>query len=125
MQGNKSLEDELDAWARSKGYPSHRAMASQLEDGRAVLPRDQSRRYLRELEPIADRASEAAANAAVDATGLPPVQDFIRSLARMVRVLLLGYTPEECEFIQNRFLGRVLLADSPHRIASIPTGRRP
>jgi hypothetical protein len=108
----KTIDEELDDWARAKGFKSHREMAARLKAGDVRLSRDQSRRYLKELEPVADQGALAAARASVDSTGLPEVPDFVKSIARLVRVLLLGYTSDEREFVQSRSMGLILLADT-------------
>jgi hypothetical protein len=112
IHSNKTIDQELDDWARAKGFQSHREMARRLEAGEIRLTRDQSRRYLKELQPVADQGALAAAKAAVDSTGLPEVADFVRSIARLIRVLLVGYTSEESEFVQSRSMGLILLADT-------------
>jgi hypothetical protein len=112
MESKKTIDEELDDWARAKGFESHREMAARLEAGQVRLSRGQSRRYLKELEPVVDQGALAAAKASVDSTGLPEVADFVRSIARLIRVLLLGYTSAECEFVQSRSMGLVLLADT-------------
>lgn len=112
IESKKTIDEELDDWARAKGFKSHREMATRLEAGEVRLSRDQSRRYLKELEPVADQGALAAAKASVDSTGLPEVPDFVRSIARLIRVLLIGYTSDECEFVQSRSMGLILLADT-------------
>jgi hypothetical protein len=112
IHSKKTIDQELDDWARAKGFLSHREMATRLEAGEIRLTRDQSRRYLKELEPVADQGALAAAKAAVDSTGLPEVADFVRSIARLIRVLLVGYTSAETEFVQSRAIGLILLADT-------------
>lgn len=112
----KTIDEELDDWARAKGYRSHREMAARLEAGEIRLTREQSGRYLKELEPVAHQGALAAAKASVDSTGLPEIPDFVRSIARLIRVLLVGYTSEECEFVQSRSMGLILRADTQNNV---------
>lgn len=99
------VDAQLNDWARARGFRSHVDMANKLETRRSKLARAELRSGLDDLKPIADQAAMAAANANVDGTGLPQIQDLQKCIARLVRVLLLGYTGEELKFLNERALG--------------------
>ena len=102
---------QLDAWARSKGFRDHIEMTRLLETGKVRLTKQQAKADLEELRPMVDQAATAAAQANVDGTGLPQIQELIKSVARLIRVIvaqLLGldpYTDEEKQFMKDRALG--------------------
>jgi hypothetical protein len=100
---NRTLVQEMDAVARASGFPDYAAMQRQLlDEDEAFRLEPNARKLLAErLQPIAEKADKAAKSAgpAADITGLPSIADLQKSVARLIRVLLLGHTDEEIEYL--------------------------
>ncbi|WP_157991681.1 hypothetical protein [Caldimonas tepidiphila] len=97
------LQRQLEETARAHGYCSYTEMQRKLAEEREELEPEQKAVLLKRLAPIAHDAEQHRASLPdIDATGLPAVQDLARSVARLVRVLLFGYTEEEIKELTDR-----------------------
>lgn len=97
------LENALERLAAAHGYPSYTAMRQRLAHEGARLnarSRDRLLRDLRRLAPDVERVQQALP--ATDATGLVAIHDLVKSVARLIRVLLVGYTEEEMHELADR-----------------------
>lgn len=97
------LEHQLEQLARSNGYSSYAEMRERLEQGN--LPDRKTRARLRQQlrELTAQEASVGGSpTPVVDATGLVAINDIIRSVARLIRILLVGYTEDEVRELLDR-----------------------
>lgn len=102
----QNMRERLDLVARASGYSSYDGMVNRLGSGSAgVLDKSQRFRLLKHLAPALHEMDETVGKRtlpAVDATGLAAINDLHRSLARLIRVLLIGYTPDELDELADR-----------------------
>ena len=83
--------------AQANGYVSFAATYETIINQKHSVPARARRRLLKELVPVSRSTKERT-----DLVGLPHFADVVASVARMIRVLLLGYTAEESDFLQSR-----------------------
>jgi DNA integrity scanning protein DisA with diadenylate cyclase activity len=97
------LENALGRMAAAHGYPSYAHMRQRLAvEGGSLSARSRARllKDLRRLAPDVEQVQQALP--AVDATGLVAVHDLVKSVARLIRVLLVGYTDDEVDELKSR-----------------------
>lgn len=95
----------LEETARAHGYATYTDMERHLAEEGAQLEMEERGEILRRLSRVkhdADEVRERPALPPVDATGLVAISEIARSVARMIRVLLLGYTADEVEELSAR-----------------------
>lgn len=99
------LQASLDEVARAHGYLSYAQMQQRITADLESLDKKSRTNLLKKLLPLSASPAKAASGVALppaDLTGLTPVPDMARSLARLIRVLLLGYTEEELDELSDR-----------------------
>jgi hypothetical protein len=100
----KTLLGQLEQTAKGHGYQSFSEMQRRLVKDREDLNSESRYQLLKKIAPTFHEAEGAARQAlpGTDATGLLAIQDVVRSVSRLIRVLLLGYTVEEREELADR-----------------------
>jgi hypothetical protein len=110
------LQTLLEQTARGHGFHSFAEMERRLVAEREGLDQESRYQLLKRLAPALHEADEHAQGRTlpeIDASGLVALQDLIKSVARLIRILLLGYTHEEQEELAERMKAeRAINADS-------------
>lgn len=100
-----SLEKQLDQAARASGFLSYTDMQRHLEAEGERLDKSRRQALLKRLVPLHEDVTQHASKPKlppVDAAGLVAVADMARSVARLIRILLVGYTADEVEELRSR-----------------------
>lgn len=101
----KSLLEQLEQTAKGHGYHSFSEMQRRLVEDRDDLNSESRYQLLKRFAPALHEAGGYATKRVlpgVDATGLLAIQEIAKSVARLIRVLLVGYTHEEREELADR-----------------------
>lgn len=101
----KNLLEQLEQTAKGHGYRSFSEMQRRLLEDREELNSESRYRLLKQIAPTlheADGYTTKAPLPPADATGLLAIQDIVKSVSRLVRVLLVGYTHDELEELADR-----------------------
>lgn len=96
---------QLEQTARGHGYHDFSEMQRRVVEEREKLGPENQYQLLKRIAPAlheADQYVKRRTLPGVDATGLVAIQDMIKSVSRLIRVLLLGYTLEEREELADR-----------------------
>lgn len=98
------LELQLDQTARACGYRSYLEMENCLTTQRKAVDQERAFQLLKRLAPAHHQASEQPQRliAAVDTTGLAALADIHKAVARLIRIILLGYTDDEIGELSSR-----------------------
>lgn len=124
-----SLMAQLDQTAKGHGYQSFWEMQRRLGENREELDKEGRYQLLKRIAPALHEAEEYTAKRVLpgaDATGLLAIQDLVRSVARLIRVLLVGYTPEEREELADRIRAeRAVDVDSAMAQSAAETNHQP
>lgn len=110
------LQHVLEQTARSNGYRSYAEMQRRIVEQGEDLEHEAKYQALKRLAPAHHDANEHLKKRslpAVDITGLVAIQDMVKSIARLIRILLVGYTDAEREELADRMKAeRALEVDS-------------
>jgi hypothetical protein len=110
------LQALLEQTARGHGFHSFVEMERRLIAEREELDPENRYQLLKGLAPALHEVDEYGKRRTlpeIDASGLVAIQDLTKSVARLIRVLLLGYSPEEQEELAGRMKAeRAIDADS-------------
>lgn len=99
------LQHVLEQTARANGYPSYAEMQRRIVEQGEDLEHEAKYQALKKLAPAqhdADEHLKKRSLPAVDITGLVAIQDMVQSMARLIRILLVGYTDAEREELADR-----------------------
>lgn len=112
-----SLEKQLDQAARASGFLSYTDMQRNLAAEGEHLDRSRRQALLKRLVPVHEDLTQHASKRKlppVDAAGLVAIADMARSVARLIRILLVGYTADEVEELTSRMAAeRAVELDGP------------
>lgn len=116
---------QLEQTARGHGFRNFAEMQRRLVEEREEPDPENRFQLLKRLAPAlhdADQYAKRRTLPAIDASGLVAIQDIIKSVSRLVRVLLVGYTPDEREELADRIKAeRALEVDSAMAQSSAET----